>query len=97
MELIIEATGQGRCVYSELFELAMLGPLSIRRASHVEPDDQGRWIADLSPVDGPQLGPFAQRSAALEAEIEWLQRQWLGSARLDSARLDSDWLGGVTS
>ncbi len=77
MELIIEATGEGRCVYSELFDLAMLGPLSIRRASHVEPDDQGRWIADLSPVDGSQLGPFEHRSAALDAEIAWLEAHWL--------------------
>jgi hypothetical protein len=80
MELIIEATGQGRCVYDELFDLAMFGPLSIRRASHVEPDDQGRWIADLGPVDGPLLGPFTHRSAALEAEVAWLQRHWLDSA-----------------
>ena len=64
-------------MYDELLDLAMLGPLSIRRASHVEPDDQGRWIADLSPVDGPQLGPFEHRSAALEAEVAWLQLHWL--------------------
>jgi hypothetical protein len=77
MELIIEVSGQGRCIYDELFDLGVLGPLSIRRASHVEPDDQGRWIADLSPVDGPQLGPFEHRSAALTAEVAWLQLNWL--------------------
>ena len=77
MELVIETSGLGRCIYDETLDLTVLGSLSVRRASHVEPDDQGRWIADLSPVDGPQLGPFAQRSAALEAEIAWLQAHWL--------------------
>lgn len=30
------------------------------------------WWADLSPVNGPLLGPFLSRSSALEAEVEWL-------------------------
>lgn len=80
MELIIEPSGQGRCVYDELIDLAMLGPLSIRRASHIEPDDQGRWIADLGPAGGPQLGPYCSRSVALQAEVAWLKANWLGSA-----------------
>jgi hypothetical protein len=33
------------------------------------------WIADLYPVAGPLLGPFATRTAALEAELEWLGGQ----------------------
>lgn len=77
MELIIEPTGQGHCIYDELFALASLGPLSIRRASHVEPDEAGHWLADLSPVDGPVLGPYPHRSAALAAEVAWLQAHWL--------------------
>jgi hypothetical protein len=47
------------------------------RASLVEPDEEGRWWADLSPVDGPLLGPFRQRSQALDAEEEWLGHHWL--------------------
>ena len=35
-------------------------------------DDAGRWLADLSPVSGPLLGPFCLRSQALAAEQEWL-------------------------
>lgn len=50
-----------------------LGSAVIRRASHVEPDSQGDWTADLSPVGGPILGPFGTRMAALAAEIDWLQ------------------------
>jgi hypothetical protein len=47
--------------------------MSIQRASHVEPDEQGQWWADLAPVHGPKLGPFAVRSAALDAERCWLE------------------------
>jgi hypothetical protein len=57
--------------------LAELGRLSITRGSHVEPDSEGRWIADLSPVDGPRLGPFEHRSQALAAEVDWLNQNWL--------------------
>ena len=59
-------------------DLAALGKLSIARASRVEPDEAGRWWADLSPVGGPSLGPFAALEA-LAAELRWLGRT--GSAR----------------
>lgn len=72
MELLITTLGEIRCIYSEAVDLATLGHLQIRRASHVEPDDQGQWWADLSPVKGPRLGPFTHRSQALAAEIQWL-------------------------
>jgi hypothetical protein len=72
MELVIGVDGQVRCLYDEAIPLARLGAVSIRRASYVEPDAQGRWRADLAPVGGPVLGPFDFRSAALEAEAAWL-------------------------
>jgi hypothetical protein len=65
-------------VYSEEIDLAALGSPVITRASHVEPDPQGRWWADLSPVGGPTLGPFDSRSEALAAERSWLETNWLG-------------------
>jgi hypothetical protein len=77
MELVIECAGNVRFVYDESVDLTSLGPLSIRRASHVEPDEQGRWHADLSPVGGPRLGPFYCRSSALAAEQAWLGTNWL--------------------
>ena len=77
MNLIIEADGQVRGIYGEEIALDALGPPRITRASHVEPDDQGRWLADLSPVGGPVLGPFDRRSEALEAEVAWLEANWL--------------------
>ena len=73
MELFIAPTGQVHCLYGEEFDLGSLGLLTIRRASHVEPIDNGRWSADLSPIGGPTLGPFAQRSQALAAEALWIE------------------------
>ena len=51
-----------------------LGTATVRRASHVEPDAAGNWIADLSPVRGPVCPPHRNRADALRAEIEWLER-----------------------
>lgn len=77
MHLLIDRRGCIRCVYGESIDLSGLGDLSIRRASHVEPDEDGQWWADLSPVDGPVLGPFDRRGAALASEQEWLESNWL--------------------
>jgi hypothetical protein len=72
MELFIGPTGTVRAIYDEQIDLNSLGTATITRASHVEPDDTGRWWADLSPVGGPRLGPFHRRSGALHAENDWL-------------------------
>ena len=77
MNLVIERDGLVRGIYGEDIDLASLGTPKIKRASHVEPDDKGQWIADLSPVGGPELGPFAKRSEALETEVAWLEANWL--------------------
>ena len=76
--LIVDAGGTVRCIYDEAIDLSVLGAVNISRASHVEPDGAGRWWADLQPVDGPVLGPFALRSEALSAERRWLEQNWLG-------------------
>ena len=77
MDLVIETDGTLRYLYEEALNLTSLGAVRIERGSHVEPDDQGRWFADLSPVDGPLLGPFFNRSDALDAEARWLTTHWL--------------------
>ena len=77
MQLVIDPQGHCRCVYGEEIELDVLGHLRIRRGSHVEPDQHGKWLADLSPVNGPKLGPFQSRSQALSAERYWLESNWL--------------------
>ena len=50
------------------------GSVSTFRASHVEPADDGSWIADLRPVGGPVLSGFHRRQEALNAELEWLEK-----------------------
>ena len=72
MTLIIDPAGQGHCLYVEAIDLRSLGTIHIARASYLEPDDQGCWWANLSPVAGPILGPFGLRSEALAAEQNWL-------------------------
>ncbi len=77
MYLIINQSGMVRCIYDETIELFQLGAPEITRGSHVEPTADGQWTADLSPVQGPLLGPFRNRTAALTAEVDWLNTHWL--------------------
>lgn len=72
MELYVSTGGDSTAVYDESIDLRAIGDISIRRASHVEPDEQGKWSADLQPIGGPRIGPFLTRSAALAAEAAWL-------------------------
>ena len=70
MELFIAPGGVVTAIYAESIDLETLGKPTIIRASHVEPDEFGKWFAQI--VNGPTLGPFAKRSEALTAEIDWL-------------------------
>jgi hypothetical protein len=80
MQIVITPGGEIRSLYHEAIDLAALGSLHVRRASRVEPNEEGRWTADLGPVAGPVLGPFRLRSQALLAEHEWLETHWLLSS-----------------
>ena len=73
MDLLVDSAGDIRCIYGEELDLRELGKLQITRASHVEPDRDGFWWADMGPVGGPVLGPFRNRTEALQAEREWLE------------------------
>ena len=77
MQLIVQPDGTVRCVYGETIDLSALGRIGIRRGSHVEPDEDGKWFADMAPLHGPRLGPFERRSDALDAEHGWLIENWL--------------------
>ena len=77
MQLVIQPDGAVQCLYDEAIDLHTLGRPVIRRASLVEPNTDGRWHADLTPVGGPVLGPFRHRSGALAAEAAWLVANWL--------------------
>ena len=72
MELVVGVDGVARCIYDEALDLREIGKLQITRASHVEPDAEGYWWADMGPVDGAVLGPFRSRTGALGAERGWL-------------------------
>jgi hypothetical protein len=73
MILTVDPSGALHCLYTEAIDLSELGALTIRRASHVEPCPLGGWVADMAPSAGPMLGPFPTRSAALAAEVTWLE------------------------
>ena len=75
MELVVSVGGDVRCIYGEELDLREIGKLQITRASHVEPDRDGFWWADMGPVDGQVLGPFRSRTEALQAERGWLASQ----------------------
>jgi hypothetical protein len=77
IELLIDPAGRVRCLYGEEIDLSSLGRLHLARGSHVEPTPDGQWTANLWPVSGPVLGPFATRSQALAAERGWLAANWL--------------------
>jgi hypothetical protein len=72
MELVVDTGGGVRCIYDEALDLRELGKLQITRASHVEPDTEGNWWADMGPSGGPVLGPYESRTEALGAERGWL-------------------------
>ena len=48
MELVVDAGGCVRCIYGEELDLREIGRLTITRASHVEPDTEGYWWAELA-------------------------------------------------
>jgi hypothetical protein len=77
VELLIQGSGHVRGVYGEEIDLRQLGRLSITRGSHVEPNVDGQWHADLAPANGPRLGPYPTRTEALAAEVAWLLEHWL--------------------
>lgn len=85
MQLVVTTSGAVRCLYSEVFDLGSLGRADIRRASNVEPGPDGRWRVDLRPLQGPTLGPFDRRSAALAAEQVWIEQHWLLASTPDAS------------
>lgn len=80
-DYLISANENGDLVFihdDDLVELLSgLGPTVTTRASHVEPGPDGKWYADMSPVSGPQLGPFDRRREAIDEEVEWIKENVL--------------------
>lgn len=74
LDVLVDAKGTLKFVYNDALKpLLTLGEGKIRRASHVEPTSDNRWTADMAPVGGPILGPYATRAEALEHEVDWLR------------------------
>lgn len=72
VSVFFQASGSVVNIYDESLNLGFLGKPKTQRASHVEPDDANDWWADMTPVGGPVLGPYARRSDALRAEHDYL-------------------------
>ena len=83
MQIVIKPSGVFISIYSDSMDYGEFGKPQIRRASHVEPDATGHWFADLSPVDGPTLGPFDKRNEAIDAELEYLNSMLVNQEPLD--------------
>ena len=79
MELVVGVDGVARCIYDDALDLREIGKLQITRASHVEPDAEGYWWADMGRSGGPVLGPYGSRSEALGAERGWLNAEAITS------------------
>lgn len=74
MQVIVGNDGTLRFIYDDaLLSLKECGDFKVTRASHVEPNGDGEWEADLSPVGGPVLGPYDTRNQALEEEVRWIK------------------------
>ena len=58
---------------ADVAKLDALGDVQTRRASHVEPAPNNTgWMVDLTPVNGPILGPVRLRTDALAIERRYL-------------------------
>lgn len=74
----VTASGAWHFIYQErLKPLLQRGHAVMTRASYVNPQSDGSWIADLTPLQGPVLTSFATKQHALEAEEAWITAHWL--------------------
>lgn len=85
-QVVVSADGRIRFIWDDqLAGLLELGAAEVRRASHVDPAHCScgqttsvlGWTADLWPVGGPVLGPFALHAEALAAERQWIKQNVL--------------------
>lgn len=78
LKLVIKG-GSIHAIYDDaLVPLMDDASVTTRRASHVEPEWDGRgWMADMSPVDGPLMNGFKTREAALSAERYYLDQYYM--------------------
>lgn len=79
---VIIKDGKIHFIYADNMQSFLdMGEATVKRVSHVEPvtvDGEVQWSADMSPVDGPVLGPYGSRQEALDEEVRWLNDNRLG-------------------
>ena len=74
-------TGEVTHIYDDRFQgidKAVGGTPQISRASHVEPDADGLWFSDLSPIGGPRFERIETHAEALAVERAWIEQYILG-------------------
>lgn len=82
--LVVRPDGTVEFIYADpLAPVLDAGDFNVRRASNVEPTQDGRWQADMAPVGGPVLPPTGTRCAALALEVQWLEAHVLLHQRID--------------
>lgn len=76
MKIILGVDGVVRYVYNDVIHkhMSTLGEATIKRATHVEPDENGMWYADLSPVGGEKITGFKTHKEAIDFELKWLSK-----------------------
>lgn len=92
VDVVVLADGTVKFLYyDELKPLLTIGNVDVSRASHVDPErlENGdlKWFADLSPVNGPKLGPFETRTEAIGAEVVWLTENYLSKQDVDLPKI----------
>jgi len=85
MLIRIEPNQDGEIEMKMIYSDSMRGILeegssSISRASHVEPNPDNSWSADMSPIGGESLNGFETREDALKAEVKWINDNYLTRA-----------------
>lgn len=74
----IAKDGTLRFIYDETLSLLLTtGAATVQRASFLTEQENGEWMGNLAPVQGPTIGPFPTRALAIQAEREWIEKHWL--------------------
>jgi hypothetical protein len=73
----IDTDGVITCIYTENIDLNELGSVTTKRGSHVEPANNNSWYCDLSPLGHPVFDGFRTRTAALEFEVDYIEKNIL--------------------
>lgn len=54
----------------------LTGKVKVKRASNVEPTEDGKWQANMSPIGGEKLEKKDKRKDALKEEVEYLENRF---------------------